>query len=211
MISALYCGSFDPFTLGHLSVIEQAFKHKIGSYQCIEKIYICVGDNDEKTPLFSSKERVEMIKKTLKNHPQNNKIEVLSYSGLTVNLSLRLGVSYLIRGIKKNDSISSFEENKLSLINEKLSETLGAKLETITFESKNGIFSILSSSIIKKLCSLGEYIAVQSLVPAEIHQELMIKYLKPRFLNLFHAGYSAVAERHWKELVFLHYKRSQHR
>ena len=53
MKKALYCGSFDPFTLGHLNVIEQALNYSCAHYHTLEKIYICIGDNENKTPLFS--------------------------------------------------------------------------------------------------------------------------------------------------------------
>ena len=66
MISALYCGSFDPFTLGHLGVIEQALQYSNAPFRQIEKIYICIGINNQKTPLFSAEQRLEMIKNTIK-------------------------------------------------------------------------------------------------------------------------------------------------
>ena len=210
MKKALYCGSFDPFTLGHLNVIEQALNYSCAHYHTLEKIYICIGDNENKTPLFSKDERAKMIKDFFNNHRLQNNVEVITYQGLTVNLAYQLGVNYLIRGVKKNDEASKNEELKLSRINEKLAKTLGFKLETLIFETKTDIMGCVSSSLVKTLCSIEEYITVADMVPANVHEELMCHYLKPRFINLFHQGCRSVAESYWVELVSAYHGRPYH-
>ena len=210
MISALYCGSFDPFTLGHLGVIEQALQYSIAPYHQIEKIYICIGINSQKTPLFSEDQRLEMIKKTIKNRPRSNQIEVIIYKGLTVDIAHKLGVSYLIRGIKKDDALSQNEEKRLSIINQELSKARGFKLETLFFELKSNVLNITSSSLVKDLCSLGQYITVFSMVHPFVHQKLMEIYLKPRFFKLFHKDCHSIADTYWQDLVLSYQNRSYH-
>jgi len=210
MKKALYCGSFDPFTLGHLSVIEHALNYSHSPYHSIQKIYICIGDNENKVSLFNKDERVKMIKNFFNNHRLKDKVEVITYQGLTVNLAYRLGVNYLIRGVKKNDETSKNEELKLSRINEKLAQTLGFKLETLIFETKTDTMGCVSSSLVKTLCSMEEYITVADMVPANVHEELMIKFLKSRFINLFHQGCRSVAESYWVELVSAYSGRPYH-
>ena len=92
MKKALYCGSFDPFTLGDLAVIEKALSQEYG----FEKIIICVSVNPDKTPFFTAEKRVSMIEETLKFHPLNSQIEVTSYNGLIVNLAQnKISISFL--------------------------------------------------------------------------------------------------------------------
>ncbi|MBR5599514.1 MAG: pantetheine-phosphate adenylyltransferase [Alphaproteobacteria bacterium] len=210
MTKALYCGSFDPFTLGHLSVVEQALEHLNTPYKQIEKIYICIGSNDAKTPLFRKEDRIKMIKEAFINHPHKDNIEVISYQGLTVDLAYRLGAKYLIRGIRKNDLNNQNEEKKLAIINQELSKTLGFNLETLFFESRTMLLSTISSSIVKSLCSCGEYIAVANFVPFNVHQELMKHYLKHRFLKLFYPECRSIAESYWNEVVSAYQTRPYH-
>lgn len=210
MISALYCGSFDPFTLGHLSIVERALQYSSAPYRHIEKIYICVGTNEEKKPLFSQKHRIEMIKQVFKHHPNKNNIDVIDYQGLTVDLAFRLGVKYLIRGIRKNDSSSSCEEKRLSLINQKLSLARGFKLETIFIEVNDENLNLISSSLVKKLCSQKQYITAAEMVPPIVLQELLKIHLKPRFYKLFYENCHSIAETYWQDLVCSYTKRSYH-
>ena len=75
---------------------------------------------------------------------------------------------------------------------------------------EDDFINTISSSLVKRLCSYGEYIDVMKLVPANIHQELMAIYLKPRFTNLFFNSNQAPAERYWKEIIETYKVRSYH-
>lgn len=209
MKKALYCGSFDPFTLGHLAVIEKALSQEYG----FEKIIICVSVNPDKTTLFTAEKRVSMIEETLKFHPFNSQIEVTSYNGLIVNLAQKLGITTLIRGLRTLESFSLptiFDEEKLAQTNKRLALIRGFNLETQYISIEDDFINTISSSLVKRLCSYGEYIDVMKLVPANIHQELMAIYLKPRFINLFFGSHQSTAHNYWNQLVETYKTRSYH-
>ena len=109
MKKALYCGSFDPFTMGHFAVIKKALSQEYG----FEKIIVVVSNNPDKKTLFSTQERVEMIKKAMQSSPINSQIEVISHNGLTVDLARQLGINNLIRGLRIPE-IDLIHEEQLS-------------------------------------------------------------------------------------------------
>lgn len=172
MRKAIFTGSFDPFTLGHLEIVMEALK----SY---DKIIINVGKNAGKLPLFSVEKRLKMIEETLCEYGLINKAELMSDSGLTVDIAFKEKAYTLIRGIRK-DSNDLQEEKSLAKINAGLAKIRGINLET-AFIVKD---SAISSSNVKALCQLGEFIAVQSCVSSFVHQKLMEVYLKP-YLRYF--------------------------
>ena len=96
MKTAVYPGSFDPVTNGHIDVIERALK-------IFDKVIIAVGDNPEKKPLFSKEERVGMIKESVK-HLKN--VEVGEFSGLLIDYVKKKNLNIILRGLK---AISNFE------------------------------------------------------------------------------------------------------
>ena len=88
--TAVYPGSFDPVTLGHLSVIRRAIP-------LFERLYVAVSENSRKTPLFSVDERIEMLRDELDGDPR---VEVIRFHGLTVDLTNSLDASWIVRGIR---------------------------------------------------------------------------------------------------------------
>ena len=136
MTIALYAGSFDPITLGHLDIIERGIK-------IFDKLIVAVANNPEKQGFIPIEKRIELIKNSTKNI---NNIEVFSFSGLTVDFAKKHGATVLIRGLR---NLSDFEyENQLAQINYKLDKNI----QTIFFTSK-AEYSHISSSCVRELVS----------------------------------------------------------
>ncbi len=134
MNSVIYPGSFDPITNGHLDLIERASK-------IFDKVYVATAMNDEKKPLFSTNERVELLKEVCA-HLDN--IEVINFDGLLVDIVSRLDVSAVLRGLR---AVTDFEfELQMALMNRQLNK----KCETI-FMAPSPQYSFVSSTIIKEI------------------------------------------------------------
>lgn len=141
MKKALYAGTFDPITYGHIDVITRATK-------IFDKIYIGVSAGP-KNALFSQKERIELINAVLGD---NDKIEVLGFSSLLVDIAQEIGASTIIRGMR---AVSDFDyELQLTLMNRKLSPAI----ETI-FLMPSEQYIFISSSLVKEIASLGGNVA----------------------------------------------------
>lgn len=160
MRTAIYPGSFDPPTYGHLDIIERASK-------LCDELIIGVLKNSAKTPLFSVEERVNMLKVTTGDIAN---VRVESFEGLTVDFAKQNGATIIVRGLR---ALTDFDyELQLSQIN----KTLCEDIETI-FLSTNLKYSFLSSSTVKEVASYRADIS--GLVPLYI-QELVEKKMKER-------------------------------
>lgn len=134
MKTAIYPGSFDPVTNGHLDVVGRA-------RNIFDKVIVAVADNPMKTPLFTSPERVTMIEENVKDR---SGIEVIAFNGLVVDLARELGAVALIRGLR---AISDFEhEFQMAQMNRRLDE----RIETI-FLMPNERYFFTSSSLVKQV------------------------------------------------------------
>ena len=132
---AIFPGTFDPFTLGHLDILER-------SLPLFDKVIVGVGINNQKKTMFSSMERVKFIENCFK---KNKKISVQSYEGLTIEFCKKVGASFIVRGIRNN---GDFEfEKAIARTNRKLS-----KIETV-FLLTSAKTSFISSSIVRELIS----------------------------------------------------------
>jgi len=157
LAKAVYPGSFDPLTYGHLDVIERAAF-------LFEEVIVAVSRNASKKPLFSVAERVDMLKTVLAPFPN---VKVDSFDGLTVNYAKQNGANAIIRGLR---AISDFEnEFMMALTNKKLAPTI----ETV-FLMTRAEYSFISSSGVKELASFGG--CVRELVPPEVEQRLIKKF-----------------------------------
>ena len=146
---AVYPGSFDPITCGHLDVITRAAK-------IVDKLIIGVLNNSAKNALFTPDERVELIKRVVKDIPN---VEVSSFSGLTVDFAKENGATILVRGLR---AVTDFEyELQIAQTNHKLNPDI----DTIFFTTSVQ-YSYLSSSIAKEVASFGG--SVHDLLPEEI-------------------------------------------
>lgn len=154
---ALYPGSFDPVTNGHLDIIQR-------SLPLFDKLIIAVNNNPLRPFLFSAQERVEMIIEAL---APSKKIEVESFTGLLVNYARKKKASFIIRGLR---ALSDFEyEFQMYLMNKKLNP----QIEIVYFMT-NQEYSYLSSSIIKEIAKLGG--ATTNFVPSIVEKKLMEKF-----------------------------------
>ncbi|MFQ5868252.1 MAG: pantetheine-phosphate adenylyltransferase [bacterium] len=153
---AVYPGSFDPITNGHLDILKR-------SKSLFDKIIIAVNDNPLKEFLFTAKERVRLIREVLKGYPE---IEVESFQGLLVHYAEKKGARFIIRGLR---ALSDFEyEFQMDLMNRKLN----SKIETV-YLMTNQRYSYLSSSIIKEIVKLGG--GTRDLIPNLVREKLLEK------------------------------------
>lgn len=149
----MYPGSFDPITYGHLDIIKRASK-------IVDKLFVCVLENNKKKPLFYTDIRVKMIKECIKEY---DNVEVVSYSGLSVELANKLNANVIIRGLR---ATTDFEyELQMSQTNKKLD----SNIETI-FLTTDIKYSYLSSSTVKEIASFGG--DIKEFVPPVIENEV---------------------------------------
>jgi pantetheine-phosphate adenylyltransferase len=152
-ITAVYPGTFDPVTNGHLDIIARS----VGLFH---QIVVSVLRNTHKTPLFSVSERVEMIRTAAVRWPN---VEVEAFEGLLVDYARQKGAKVIIRGIR---AVSDYEyELQMASMNRRLNP----ELETI-FMFPAETYSYLSSGLVKEICHLGG--SLQGLVPEEVEQRL---------------------------------------
>jgi pantetheine-phosphate adenylyltransferase len=138
MTIALYPGSFDPITFGHLDVMERAAK-------LFDKLIIAVAHNEEKRPLFTAVERTAMIRESIASH---NNVEIVSFDGLLVDFAKKSGATAVVRGLR---AVTDFEyEFQMALMN----KILSPELETVFLASREA-YTYLSSRVIKEVAKLG--------------------------------------------------------
>lgn len=155
---AVYTGSFDPITLGHLNVIER-------SSRLVDELIVGVGTNIEKTSLFTGEERVNLITRAT-SHLSNVRVEV--FTGLAVQFVRQCDARVIIRGVRSLTDMES--EFTMTLANRKLDPGI----ETV-FLMADDEFSHVSSSLIKQITPLAGDEELSRFVPREIVPELRAK------------------------------------
>lgn len=156
---ALYPGSFDPITYGHLDIIQRALK-------VFDNLIIAVASNSKKTALFTPEERVELIRLALKDFPE---VTVDWFEGLTVEYAEKMGVNAIIRGLR---AVSDFEyEFQMAHMNKRLKPDI----ETFFLPTGESLF-YLSSQIVKEVVLLGG--DVSGMVP-----DVVAKWLKEKIVT----------------------------
>jgi pantetheine-phosphate adenylyltransferase len=149
MRRAIYPGSFDPVTNGHLDVIERARK-------LFDEVIVAVAYNDQKQPMFSLEERLELLRATIGDADH---VQVAPLDGLLVDFAVKQNATAVIRGLR---AVSDFEfEFQMALMNRKLE----SRVETIFLMPKEE-YTYLSSRIVKEIARLGGDIT--SFVPARV-------------------------------------------
>ena len=157
MVKAIYPGSFDPVTNGHIDIIKRASG-------LFDKLYVGVLSNSSKNPLFSIDNRVTMIKEAVGDIAN---VEVVSYDGLLVDYCKKNGITAIVRGLR---AITDFDyELQIAQTNKVMEPEVDTVFLTTSLE-----YAYLSSSIVKEIASYHGNI--DKLVPSNVKCELEAKY-----------------------------------
>ena len=155
---ALYPGSFDPLTNGHLDILSRARR-------LADRVVVAILENDVKTPLFSVSERMEMIREIVGEDPST---PVRSFSGLLVDFAREMGATLIVRGLR---AVSDYEyELQMALMNRRLTPSI----ETVFLMAKEE-YSYVSSRLVKEVARLGG--DVSGLVPGSVRHRLVARVL----------------------------------
>jgi pantetheine-phosphate adenylyltransferase len=158
--TALFPGTFDPFTNGHLDLTRRAAR-------LFERVVIAVAHNPGKGTLFTPEERVDMIRQITK---PLRRVEVVDFSGLVVHCARDVGAQVMIRGLR---AVSDFEfEFQMALMNRRLSRSL-----EIAYLMPSQHYTYLNSTLVKEVVRLGG--SVRGLVPRLVDGELQRKFGTP--------------------------------
>lgn len=157
MSLAVYPGSFDPITNGHLDVIQRASR-------LFDRVVVGILVNEGKRPLFSVEERKEQIERALGSEPEAaGRVTVDRFEGLLVDYAHRRGATAIVRGLR---AVSDYEyELQMALMNRRLADAGGHPLETV-FLMAHESYSYLSSRLVKEVAMLGG--DVRGLVPDHV-------------------------------------------
>ena len=159
---AVYPGSYDPLTNGHIDIIQRGLK-------IFDKIIVAALKNPSKTYLFSLEERMDMLMETFRKTPN---IQVDYFEGLLVDYLKKIGVNTVVRGLR---AISDFEiEFQMALMN----RSIKPEIETI-FLVPSICYSFVSSRLVKEVYQLGG--GVEKMVPEIVDEKLKEKYGKDKF------------------------------
>lgn len=157
MTIAIYAGSFDPITNGHLDIIKRASA-------LFDKLIVGIYDRPRKSLLFTIDERVNLAKEAVKHMKH---VQIISYSGLTVEFAKKVGASVMVRGLRMS---SDFEgEFEMAMMNKKLSPNL----ELVCFMTSLQ-YQFLSSSLLKEVSQLGG--CLEGMVPEHVAVALTNKF-----------------------------------
>jgi pantetheine-phosphate adenylyltransferase len=159
-VKAIYPGTFDPPTNGHLDLIARGSK-------LFEELTVAILNNPVKNPLFTVEERVEMLKESTR---QLGNVSVATFEGLMVDFARQSGATAVLRGIR---AITDYEyEFQMALMNRRLAP----EIETV-FLQPAGRYSFVSSRLVKEVVSFGG--KVDGLVPSNVAKRLMGRMRKP--------------------------------
>ena len=157
---AIYPGSFDPITNGHLDIATRAAR-------LFEELIICVYDSPNKHLLFTTEERVKLIRETIVSLPN---VRVVSYTGLTVDFARKVKAEAIIRGLRMS---ADFErEFDMAMMN----KNMAPELEVVCLMA-NHKYQFLSSSLLKEIASLSG--SIDDLVPPNVAVALRKKFISP--------------------------------
>ena len=153
---AVYPGSFDPLTKGHVDIINRGAR-------LFDRIVVAILVNPDKAPLFSAEERVSIAEVVFKDLPN---VEIETFDGLLVDYAGRRGANVIVRGLR---AISDFEyESQMALMNRRLNKVI----ETV-FMMPAEPYTYVSSRLVKEVFSLGG--SISGLVPSTVEERLLAK------------------------------------
>jgi len=163
---AIFPGTFDPITLGHLDIVDRGRK-------IFDEVIVAIGKNPEKDAMFPLEERLEMIRKLVKHH---RNVSVEAYSGLTVEFVKRRGAVAILRGLRNMTDMDF--ESRIALTNRRV-----ADVETIFIMTRED-FGYTSSSLIKQIVTLGgDPRRMKGMLPKSVIDRLI--YYRDRKLGAF--------------------------
>lgn len=149
MKRAIFPGSFDPFTIGHYSIVQRGL-------QLFDEIVIGIGVNQNKKALFSTEQRQEMIRQAFANEPR---VKVQVYNCLTVDFAQQVNAGYILRGLR---TVADFEyERSIADANNKLTG-----IETVILFTE-AQYAFISSTTVRDLIAYGK--SIQALLPPNVH------------------------------------------
>jgi len=158
--TALYPGSFDPFTNGHLDILQRAMK-------MYDKVIVTVAVNNRKSAVFTGEERIALIDETIREYDWYNRVEIEQFTGLLVDFARKKKVSVLLRGVRQ---ISDFEyEFRMALTNRRLAP----EVDTV-FLMPDEQLTFISATIVKEVAAWGGDLS--SFVPDNVADALRKKY-----------------------------------
>ncbi len=159
MIKAVYPGSFDPVTYGHLDIIGRAAK-------VVDEVIVAILKNNSKNPLFTLEERVRMLEDTTEEFPN---VKIQTFDGLTVDFARSVEAKVMIRGLR---AVSDFEsEMQIAQTNHSLDPDIDTMFFTTSLE-----YAFLSSTIVREVASYGS--DVSGMVPEAVEKMLRKKYAR---------------------------------
>jgi len=157
MAIAVYPGSFDPVTMGHLDIIQRSAK-------VFEFVFVAVATNASKQPVFSTQQRLDYLREATLDI---DNVKIITFDGLLVDAAKQNHSRVIIKGLR---AISDFEyEFQMALMNKKL----GDDVETL-FMATNTKYSYLSSSLVKEVARLGG--CIKDLVPDVVHDRIKAQF-----------------------------------
>jgi pantetheine-phosphate adenylyltransferase len=157
---ALYPGSFDPWTNGHLDILSRAVK-------MFDKIIVTVAVNNKKNAVFTGEERIELIKESIQNYDWSDQVEIIQFTGLLIDLARKKDVNVLLRGVRQ---ISDFEyEFRMALANRRLAP----EVDTV-FLMPDEQLTFISATIVKEIAAWNGDLS--SFVPDNVAKALREKY-----------------------------------
>jgi len=161
---AIYAGSFDPLTNGHLDVLK-------ASLAVADRIYAAIGIHPGKKPLFSFEERVALIEKVAKDElgKDGARIKVVSFDGLVVDAARREGASIMIRGLRDGTDLDY--EMQMAGMN----ETMAPDLQTVFLPASPSVRTI-TATLVRQIASMGG--DIRPFVPAAVVAPLVAKFAK---------------------------------
>ena len=162
--TAIYAGSFDPLTNGHLDVLK-------ASLAVADVVYAAIGIRPGKNPLFSFEERVVLIEEVIKSEfgTDGGRIKVVAFDGLLVNAARKEGTSIIIRGLRDGTDLDY--EMQMAGMN----ETMAPELQTVFLPASPSVRTI-TATLVRQIASMGG--DIRPFVPAAISGALMAKFTK---------------------------------
>jgi pantetheine-phosphate adenylyltransferase len=158
--AAIYPGSFDPLTNGHLDILERSVK-------MFDKVVVTVAVNNKKTAVFSGEERVQLIRETIKNKPWATSVEIEQFTGLLIDYARKKKINVLLRGVRQ---LSDFEyEFRMALTNRRLAP----EIDTV-FMMPDEQLTFISATIVKEIAAWNGDLS--SFVPDHVAEALKDKF-----------------------------------